>query len=478
MLKASMQAPMQNTMKTPIQMAKFRKKAKKKPKKELVARVDISPDDVNRNLIAKAEDVPTSNFINDKQSDLSRHLSTTCDCEKESFCNDEKEPSLENDAHMTENVVDNVFLPSSDQMVEQTTDNYDNENVEESNVNSHQPEEEVHNSPRNGYMLTEEMTYPPQHDAVKSKDLSNVAYTLPESVLKELLQSNEGFVDFRLCKNHDGTSQGYGFCTMDSESAAQLMMLRLPSVVPHFVNTREAPEDTTMSHGELAELSLLWLKYSRCMASGNAFVPDMTGMYYTSDEHGYMTTSFPGDLAIPHPQNEPPPQYTNPASVPLNQGVGIFPGYDCIDPGMQFYHPQYPPPNVSYEQTASNFSPLLEQARMRYATSNRKIKDILKFLDKEKASQEQQPPFTLIITNIPNTYTEVDLMKMFAFWPVLDTKIERDRVTHRSKAYGYITMSSERHIREAIARYNNKTIHGQLIHLQPASSHLSHPWHT
>lgn len=70
----------------------------------------------------------------------------------------------------------------------------------------------------------------------------------------------------------------------------------------------------------------------------------------------------------------------------------------------------------------------------------------------------------LYVGNLPYTFTEEDLSDLFtSFGSVVSAKLIFDRVTNRSKGFGFVEMGSQEEGEQAIKELNGKEINNRSI---------------
>lgn len=75
----------------------------------------------------------------------------------------------------------------------------------------------------------------------------------------------------------------------------------------------------------------------------------------------------------------------------------------------------------------------------------------------------------LYVGNLPHSYSEAELTTLFAtFGTVVSAKIIVDRVTGRSKGYGFVEMSSTEEGQAAINGLNGKEVGGRPLTVNEA----------
>jgi RNA recognition motif-containing protein len=76
---------------------------------------------------------------------------------------------------------------------------------------------------------------------------------------------------------------------------------------------------------------------------------------------------------------------------------------------------------------------------------------------------------TLYVGNLPWATTEDDLASLFEqFGPVVDARIIQDRVTGRSRGYGFVEMARRDCVSDACARLNGYVMQGRALLVSPA----------
>jgi RNA recognition motif-containing protein len=70
----------------------------------------------------------------------------------------------------------------------------------------------------------------------------------------------------------------------------------------------------------------------------------------------------------------------------------------------------------------------------------------------------------MYVSNLGFHTSEEDLRKLFEqFGAVASAKVINDRVTGRSRGFGFVEMNTESEASEAMSKLNNKEIEGRLI---------------
>ncbi|MEE8331252.1 MAG: RNA-binding protein [Acidimicrobiia bacterium] len=75
----------------------------------------------------------------------------------------------------------------------------------------------------------------------------------------------------------------------------------------------------------------------------------------------------------------------------------------------------------------------------------------------------------LFVGNLPWGFSSEDLQRLFAEYGNVDAaSVIRDRATGRSRGFGFVSMSSARHVESAIEALNGSTVRGREIKVNPA----------
>lgn len=85
-------------------------------------------------------------------------------------------------------------------------------------------------------------------------------------------------------------------------------------------------------------------------------------------------------------------------------------------------------------------------------------------------------PARLFIGNLPYTATENDLQDHFAqAGVVVSAKIMLDRMTGRSRGFGFVEMASDDEAQKAISLFNKKEFQGRPLTVDPAKPREERP---
>ena len=78
-------------------------------------------------------------------------------------------------------------------------------------------------------------------------------------------------------------------------------------------------------------------------------------------------------------------------------------------------------------------------------------------------------PAKLYVGNLSFNTTETDLQDLFAtVGPVQETLIMQDRMTMKSRGFGFVTMAENADAQKAIAQFNGKQIEGRALTVNEA----------
>ena len=78
-------------------------------------------------------------------------------------------------------------------------------------------------------------------------------------------------------------------------------------------------------------------------------------------------------------------------------------------------------------------------------------------------------PAKLYVGNLSFNTTETDLQDLFAtVGPVQDTLIMQDRMTMKSRGFGFVTMVENADAQKAIAQFNGKQVEGRALTVNEA----------
>ena len=79
------------------------------------------------------------------------------------------------------------------------------------------------------------------------------------------------------------------------------------------------------------------------------------------------------------------------------------------------------------------------------------------------------PHMQLFVGNLPWDFSSEDLQHLFAEYGNVDSaSVIKDRATGRSRGFGFVAMSSTRHVESAIGALNGSTVRGREIKVNPA----------
>jgi cold-inducible RNA-binding protein len=95
------------------------------------------------------------------------------------------------------------------------------------------------------------------------------------------------------------------------------------------------------------------------------------------------------------------------------------------------------------------------------------------FLSAQK--EQTSMPAKLYVGNLSFNTTETDLQDLFAtVGPVQETLIMQDRMTMKSRGFGFVTMSEASDAQKAIAQFNGKQIEGRALTVNEARPREEH----
>ena len=78
-------------------------------------------------------------------------------------------------------------------------------------------------------------------------------------------------------------------------------------------------------------------------------------------------------------------------------------------------------------------------------------------------------PAKLYVGNLSFNTTETDLQDLFAtVGPVQETLIMQDRMTMKSRGFGFVTMTNDADAQKAIAQFNGKQVEGRALTVNEA----------
>jgi RNA recognition motif-containing protein len=71
---------------------------------------------------------------------------------------------------------------------------------------------------------------------------------------------------------------------------------------------------------------------------------------------------------------------------------------------------------------------------------------------------------TVYVGNLPWSTTEDDLVALFAeFCPVVNVRVIQDRLTGRSRGYGFVELSGPEHVPVVVASLNGRQFNGRVL---------------
>jgi len=87
--------------------------------------------------------------------------------------------------------------------------------------------------------------------------------------------------------------------------------------------------------------------------------------------------------------------------------------------------------------------------------------------DRESAVTDHRR--TLYVGNLPWRATEDDLVALFSqYGPLLDVRVIQDRLTGRSRGYGFVEFARAEHARIAVAQLDGTSFRGRPLMISPA----------
>lgn len=79
------------------------------------------------------------------------------------------------------------------------------------------------------------------------------------------------------------------------------------------------------------------------------------------------------------------------------------------------------------------------------------------------------PHMQLFVGNLPWAFSSEDLQRLFAEYGQVDAaSVVKDRATGRSRGFGFVSMSSNKHVESAIDALNGSTVGGRQLKVNPA----------
>lgn len=79
----------------------------------------------------------------------------------------------------------------------------------------------------------------------------------------------------------------------------------------------------------------------------------------------------------------------------------------------------------------------------------------------------------LFVGNLPWSFSSEDLQRLFAEYGQVDAAtVVKDRATGRSRGFGFVTMSSPRHLESALEALNGSTVGGRELTVNPAKARV------
>ena len=71
---------------------------------------------------------------------------------------------------------------------------------------------------------------------------------------------------------------------------------------------------------------------------------------------------------------------------------------------------------------------------------------------------------TVYVGNLPWSTTEDDLVALFAeFCPVVNVRVIQDRLTGRSRGYGFVELPGPEHVPVVVASLNGRQFNGRIL---------------
>jgi RNA recognition motif-containing protein len=75
----------------------------------------------------------------------------------------------------------------------------------------------------------------------------------------------------------------------------------------------------------------------------------------------------------------------------------------------------------------------------------------------------------LFVSNIPFTYKKPDLIELFSeFGTVIEAKVIYNKVTRKSKGFGFVTLDSQQAAQNAIDSLNHICVNGRKLNIKEA----------
>lgn len=79
----------------------------------------------------------------------------------------------------------------------------------------------------------------------------------------------------------------------------------------------------------------------------------------------------------------------------------------------------------------------------------------------------------LFVGNLPWSFSSEDLQRLFAEYGQVDAAtVVKDRATGRSRGFGFVTMSSSRHLESALQALNGSTVGGRELTVNLAKARV------